>query len=65
MGTPRAGDVPAGGLRGLSQPRAPHPPQAGRASPFLFSALTWARLKMVRNFFFSSKLGLLFISSGL
>lgn len=60
MGTPRAG-----GLRGLSQPRAPHPPQAGRASPFLFSALTWARLKMVRNFFFSSKLGLLFISSGL
>lgn len=33
--------------------------------PFLFSALMCVRLKMVRKRFFSSKLGLLFISSGL
>lgn len=36
-----------------------------KAIPFLFSALMCVRLKKVRNFLFSSKLGLLFISSGL
>lgn len=40
-------------------------PRPTQASPFLFSVLMWVRLKMVRNFLFSSKLGLLFISSGL
>lgn len=46
-----------------SLPRGPARPRP--ISPFLFSALMWVRLKMVRNFFFSSKLGLLFMSSGL
>ena len=47
----------------VSPPRGPARPHP--TSPFLFSALMWFRLKMVRNFFFSSKLGLLFMSSGL
>lgn len=34
-------------------------------SPFRFSAVMWVKLKVVRNLFFSSKFGLLFISSGL
>lgn len=35
------------------------------ASPFRFSALMCVRLKAAKNFFFSSKLGLSFMSSGL
>lgn len=48
-------------------PGAPWPACAGQSKtvPFLFSALMCVRLKKVRNFLFSSKLGLLFISSGL
>lgn len=40
-------------------------PGRNKTIPFLFSALMCVRLKKVRNFLFSSKLGLLFISSGL
>lgn len=55
------GGTPKAGGEGILTPAG----RGARALPFLLSALMCVRLKMVRKRFFSSKLGLLFISSGL
>lgn len=62
--SPRSLCAPPAASEASSKPH-PRKAQARPSLPFLFSALMCVRLKMVRNFFFSSKLGLLFISSGL